>query len=161
MASLCACDRRGTPPGAGGPSAQPAPGEGVEKIVESQAGQFPVRPAPPRIEAAWPAGWRVSDSGVTGPPADTLIWFRLEAGAVPVEEAVRAALDALRPLAGELALEDVAASNSRQEAIGQFRGARLSGVIHAVATGRTTAVRVTLDTARETDYLPAAAESAR
>ncbi len=128
-------------------NADESAGGGENALLENAAQARPRRP--PDLQPAWPSDWRVLDSGQAGGEASpAFTWFRLAAGAVPPEEAAQRALGALRPLAGPLSTSDFATSKSRAEVVGQFQGARLSGVIRAAAEKSGTEVRVTVEAAR-------------
>ena len=100
--------------------------------------------APPRLD--WPEGWRLVDQGRFGTRRSPVIWYQLEAGDTPRDEAASLALETLRPLLGTLSFEDVSFLPEEDRAIAQFRGALARGAIETGSQRETTTVRVILET---------------
>lgn len=144
--SLGAC--RPAPP-AGDTDA--AAGDPRDSALPSAGGSAP-RTAPraalePRdvLAVRWPSAFRVVDSGAFGPDALPVVWYHLESANADPKDAVAALLDALRPLAGEIALEDLMRDADSGTVVGQLRGSALA----ASATGRAargvTTMRATIE----------------
>jgi hypothetical protein len=94
----------------------------------------------------WPEGWRVVEDGVVGSESLPVVWFRIEAGAMEPLAAARSALAALRPLAGDVALEQIEPPPAgTEETVGQLRGRRLAAVVTARRAEGVTAVHVSAE----------------
>lgn len=100
--------------------------------------------APPRLD--WPGGWRLVDQGRFGTRRSPVIWYQLEAGDIPLDEAASVALETLRPLAGTISFEEVTFLPGEKRAVAQVRGALARGAIESRSQRETTTVRVILET---------------
>ncbi|GAB4375740.1 MAG: hypothetical protein Kow0062_15150 [Acidobacteriota bacterium] len=150
--------------GCGGPADEtpPASAPGATEAVGGARGTAPrVSPRPAlRPDALlapdWPDGWVVAEASAAGPEALPVISWRIEARGETPEDAAAAALDALRPLAGEIVLDDVraepATANAPARAVGQLRGSRLRAGVLATEMRGTCELSVTVE------LLPGAAD---
>ncbi len=93
----------------------------------------------------WPKDWHLAQRGRFGGDEHPVVWFQLEAGQTPVDEAASAALDAIRAIAGRILFEDLAFTPEDECALAQIRGSRLQGAVEAAREHGATLVRATLE----------------
>jgi len=146
--------------GCPGPADRPAGGDARDRRPDAAGARHApgVAPRMPSRDALrpedllrprWPAGWTVAEATAAGPKKLPVISWRLEARNEAPERAARAALDALRPLAGEIVLDDVHAEPGRDDeparAIGQLRGSRLRAGVLAIEARGASEITVTVE----------------
>ncbi|MDQ7007022.1 MAG: hypothetical protein Q9Q40_07300 [Acidobacteriota bacterium] len=93
----------------------------------------------------WPKSWRLLDQGRFGASPLSVAWYRLDAGQLPAEESVAAALEALRTIVGRPEFEDLSRHPSEEQAIGQIRGTLAWASVEAGGNGDGTRVVVLLE----------------
>ncbi len=144
----CPTEERGAAPGSRqrGETADRGPAEvGVAPRMAPRPALRPDELLAPR----WPDDWRIADASAAGPRSLPVLTWRIDAPQAGPLQAASAALDALRPLAGEIEFEDVREENGPGEeapaAVGQIRGSRLRAGILSVQRRGSCEVTITAE----------------
>ena len=87
----------------------------------------------------------MAGSGQLGREQLPVAWYHLDASRMPVEEAARAAIKAVRPLAGTVEFDDLALLPAEGRAIAHLKGARATAAIDVRGDEQHTTVRVVVE----------------